>query len=98
MLPEWIPDSVKHKFIQEVNDVRPKARTTRRIREFAKADKLAKKEIRQRFVLNYKVSDNGNRVILRGIDENRDSLYVVLEKVIKDYKVTPGKLVAGQYD
>lgn len=97
-LAEWIPDSVKHKFIQEVNDVHPKARTTRRIREFAKADALAKKEIRQRFVLSYKVSNNGNRIILRGIDENRDSLYVVLDKVTKDYKITPGKLVAGQYD
>jgi len=35
---------------------------------------------------------------LEGIDENRDSLYVVLDKVFKDYKLTPGKLVAGQYD
>ncbi|WP_398452388.1 hypothetical protein AB3466_14570 [Sphingobacterium thalpophilum] len=97
-LAEWIPDSVKYKFASEVNDVHPKARTTRRIREFAKADELARKEVRQRFVLNYTVSGNGNRVILRGIDENRDSLYVVLDKVIKDYKISPGKLVAGQYD
>lgn len=97
-LTEWIPDSVKYKFAHEVNDVHPKARTTRRIREFAKADELARKEMRQRFVLHYTVSNQGNRIILSGIDENRDSLYVVLDKVIKDYKLTLGKLVAGQYD
>lgn len=97
-LEEWMPDSVRHKFADEVNDVHPKARTTRRIREFAKADELAKKETRKRFVVNYAVYDNGNKVILRGVDENRDSLYVVLDRVVKDYKLAPGKLVAGQYD
>ncbi|NGM66241.1 hypothetical protein [Sphingobacterium sp. SGR-19] len=97
-LEEWLPDSVKSKFADEVNDVHPKARTTRRIREFAKADELAKKEVRQRFVVNYTVYDKGNKVILVGIDENRDSLYVVLDRVIKDHKLAPGKLVAGQYD
>lgn len=97
-LEEWMPDSVKHKFADEVNYVHPKARTTRRIREFSKADELAKKESRQRFVVNYSVYDNGNKVILEGVDENRDSLYVVLDKVNKDYKLRPGKLVSGQYN
>jgi len=55
-----------------VNYVDPKARTTRRIREFAQADERAKNEIRKRFVINYKVFDDGNKVILEGIDENRN--------------------------
>ncbi|WP_437917907.1 hypothetical protein [Sphingobacterium sp. LRF_L2] len=97
-LTEWIPDSIKTKFSNEVDDVHNKARTTRRIREFAKSDALAKNEIRQRFVVRYQVVDAGNRVVLEGIDENRDSIYVVLDRVKKDYKLSPGKLVAGQYD
>jgi len=68
---EWIPDSIKGKFANEAEYVHPKARTTRRLREFATAEKSAKREIRERFVVQYNVIDNGNRVILKGVDENR---------------------------
>ncbi|MCL7987293.1 hypothetical protein M8998_04985 [Sphingobacterium sp. lm-10] len=95
---EWIPESVRPKFAQEVNDVHPRARTTRRIREFARADTLAEQEVRRRFVVRYTAQQQGGRVILEGIDENRDSLYVVLDRVDKHVKLRPGKLVAGEYD
>lgn len=97
-LEEWIPAEVKRRLGNEADYVHPKARTTRRLREFAKADELAKREIRQRFVVRYTIQNDGERVILRGVDENRDSLYVVLDRVKKDYKISPGKLVAGQYE
>lgn len=97
-LEEWIPESIKSKFANEVDYVHPKARTTRRIREFAKSDELAQKEIRKRFMVHYTVIDDGNRVVLEGVDENKDKLYVVLDKAAKDYNVAPGKLVTGQYD
>src|SRR5690606_1972603 len=97
-LAEWLPDSLRYRLTDEWNLVHPKARTTRRLREFAKAEQLAEKEVRQRMKLSYKEYDAGNRVVLEGIDENRDSLYVVLERVVKDYAVTPGKLVSGQYE
>lgn len=96
-LEDWIPVDVKKRLGNEANYVDPKARTTRRLREFAKSDELAKKEIRQRFVVSYAIEDEGERITLEGIDEHRDSLYVVLQKVKKDYKVSPGKLVAGEY-
>ena len=95
---DWIPDSIRPLFDQEVNYVHPRARTTRRIRSIEQGRKEAAKAIRERFVVNYQVFDDGQRVILSGIDENRDSLYVVLDKVDKDFKLTPGKLVPGQYD
>ncbi|WDF70428.1 hypothetical protein PQ465_08635 [Sphingobacterium oryzagri] len=97
-LAEWIPSEVKARLGDEAAYVDSRARTARRLREFAKADQMAQKEIRQRFVVSYKIEQNGNRVVLQGIDENRDSLYVVLDKVKKDYKISPGKLDAGQYD
>ncbi|MFD2965766.1 hypothetical protein [Sphingobacterium bambusae] len=97
-LAEWIPAEVKARLGNEASYVDARARTARRLREFAKADQMAQKEIRQRFVVSYKIEQNGNRVVLHGIDENRDSLYVVLDKVKKDYKISPGKLDAGQYD
>ncbi|WP_028297387.1 hypothetical protein [Olivibacter sitiensis] len=97
-LDEWIPEEARLRIGEEVNFVHPRARTTRRIREFAKADELAKKEIRKRFVIDYEVIDGGNRIVLNGIDENKDSIYVVLDRVKKDYKLSPGKLDAGQYD
>ncbi|MFD2598745.1 hypothetical protein ACFSQ3_07255 [Sphingobacterium corticis] len=95
---QWIPKEIKQKFATEVDDVHPRARTTRRIREFARADELAKEEVRRRFVVHYDVFNNGNEVVLRGVDENNDSLYVQLDRVNKHFKLAPGKLDAGQYD
>ena len=97
-LAEWIPDSVKVRLGNEADYVHPKARTTRRRRAFDKADELASKEERSRFILHYQVEDGGNRVILSGINENTDSLFVVLDRIEKDYKISPSKLVAGEYD
>lgn len=97
-IEQWMPQSVKSTLGNEAEYVHAKARTTRRIREFAQADSLAWKEVRQRFVVQYALANNGNTVILNGLDENQDSLYVRLEKVKRDYKISEGKLVAGQYE
>ncbi len=95
---EWIPDSVKPRLGDEANYVYPRARTTRRLREFARADELASREVRERFVVRYKVTNGGERVILNGVDENRDTIYVELDRVTKDYKISSSKLEAGKYD
>lgn len=97
-LADWMPAKVKASLGDEANYVAKPARTARRLREFAKADALAAKEIRERFVVSYKIIDGGNRVILNGIDEHRDSIYVVLDRAIRDYKISPGKFAAGHYD
>lgn len=97
-LADWIPAKVKTSLGDEANYVAKPARTARRLREFAKADELAAKELRERFVVSYKIIDGGNRVILTGIDEHRDAIYVVLDRVIRDYKISPGKFEAGYYD
>ncbi len=94
---EWIPADVKARLGNEADYVHPRARTTRRLREFARADELAARETRERFIVQYQVHNGGDRVILNGIDENRDSLYVVLDRVAKDFKISKGRLEAGNY-
>jgi hypothetical protein len=47
-------------------------------------------------VLKYTTTD-GSRVILKGINENRDSLYVVLDKVNRKYVLPGSALNAGRY-
>ena len=96
-LDEWMPAQVKASLGDEANYVAGPARTARRIREFARADELAAKESRQRFVVSYQILDGGNRVILKGTDENKDSIDVVLDRVRRDYKISPGKIEAGNY-
>ena len=71
-----------------------RAASTRRVREFEEnADKYDK---RKRQVLKYETTD-GSRIILTGINENNDSIYVVLDKVDKKYALTKSDLVAGKY-
>jgi hypothetical protein len=48
-------------------------------------------------ILNYRTVD-GSRVVLRGINENQDSVYVVLNRVNRKYALSESTLVAGKYD
>jgi hypothetical protein len=48
------------------------------------------------FVLHYE-RPSDTRIILYGLNENKDSIYVILDKVDKQYLLSPGKLEAGQY-
>jgi len=96
-LKEWIPANALERIGEEVDFVDPRARTTRRKREFAKSDELAKKELRKRFVVHYTLLNGGDRVVLEGTDEHLDSLYVVLDKVKKAYNISTSLLDAGRY-
>jgi|GEM_PF-3158373 len=71
-----------------------KAASTRRDREFAEAPKNEK---RNRMILNYETKD-GSRVILRGINESKDSVYVVLDRVNRQYALSESTLQAGKYE
>lgn len=48
------------------------------------------------FVLHYEKPGPG-RIILYGLNENKDSIYVILDKVDKQYLLSPGNISAGQY-
>ncbi|MBT1703924.1 hypothetical protein KK060_11570 [Fulvivirgaceae bacterium PWU20] len=90
----WISKKAWSNIGEEVNFIDPRASSTRRNREFAEAGKKLDK--RNRMVLQYQ-TDDGQRVILQGLNEDQDSLYVVLDKVDRQYILSKSDLVAGKY-
>ncbi|MBE7170805.1 MAG: hypothetical protein INR73_09450 [Williamsia sp.] len=90
----WIPREALVNIGEEVNKIDPLAASTRRTREYAAAPK---QEQRNRMVLHYQTTD-GNRVILTGIDEHRDSVQIVLERYNRPYALSKSNLQAGKYE
>lgn len=90
----WISAAAWQHIGNEVEFIDKRAASTRRDREFAEnADKYDK---RNRQVLKYETTD-GSRIILTGINEHNDSIYVVLDRVDKKYALSKSDLVAGKY-
>jgi hypothetical protein len=54
-------------------------------------------EKRDHLILTYQTTDGGRHVVLRGINEKKDSLYVVLDRVDRKYTLSESTLAAGQY-
>jgi hypothetical protein len=48
-------------------------------------------------VLRYDTSDNGNRVILSGVNDKNDSVYIVLDRIDRNFALTESSLQAGKY-
>jgi hypothetical protein len=89
----WIPAAALAHIGNEVDQIDPRAKSTRRVREYA----AAKFEKRNRMVLRYDALDDGNRVILSGINEKHDSIYIVLDRVDRNFALTESSLQAGKY-
>jgi hypothetical protein len=89
----WIPAGALAHIGKEVDQIDPRAASTRRDRDYAQA----KWEKRNRMILHYDTINNGDRVILSGIDERKDSVYIVLDRVHKNYVLTESSLQAGKY-
>ncbi|HLA52565.1 MAG TPA: hypothetical protein VK618_04645, partial [Flavitalea sp.] len=90
---EWISPAALANIGDEVYKIDPRAITTRRKREYAEP---VRNEHRKRMVLNYQTTD-GNRVFLSGIDENKDSIQVTLDRVDRKYVLSPSSLNGGKY-
>jgi len=67
--------------------------TARRDREFATQPKNEK---RKKMLLHYETTD-GSHVVLNGIDENKDSIHIVLDRIDRPYRITQSTLDAGKY-
>jgi hypothetical protein len=93
---DWISDAAWKNIGDEVGFIDPKAASTRRNREF-QANK-GRYDERKRMVLDYKIEEGGDKVVLTGLNEDQKPLYVVLKKVERDYAISKGKLEAGRYD
>ena len=90
---DWISKDALKNMVGEVEAIPSWGRSTRRTRAYAK--KSPKDKLRDHMVLKYTALNNGERVILSGLNENSDSLYVVLDREKKNYAIPTIKLVAG---
>jgi hypothetical protein len=89
----WIPQEALANIGDENTKIDKRAWSTRRDREFAETSPPVK---RNRMILKYSTPTN-NRIILRGIDERKDSVLVVLDRINRKYALSESTLVAGQY-
>jgi hypothetical protein len=79
---------------QEYHQVDPAGLTGRRLKGI-KAERKQEGD-RKRMVLNYATTD-GKKVTLKGINDQKDSVYIVLNRVDKVYALKPSTLNAGKY-
>ncbi|MCE7040345.1 hypothetical protein [Dyadobacter sp. CY312] len=90
----WISKAALINIGDENKMLDPRGASTRRDREFAAKPR---KDKRNKMILNYNTTD-GSRVVLSGINENKDSIYVVLNRVERPYVLSKSTLNAGKYD
>lgn len=92
----WIPKEALAIIGPEAPKIESIAYSTRRVKGIeAESSRPVK---RNRMILKYQVINNGARVILSGINENKDSIHVVLDRYNKNYALTRSTLEAGKYD
>jgi hypothetical protein len=91
---DWIPKEARANIRDENTAIDQIALSSRRTKGIA--DELKDKRKRNQMILSYSTTD-GNHVILKGINERKDSIYVVLDKVSRKYALTDSKLQAGKY-
>jgi hypothetical protein len=89
----WISKVAWQHIGDEKNMIDKRAWSERRDREFAVKPREQK---RNRMVLKYDTID-GSRVILSGINERKDSIYVVLDRYDRKYVLPKSTLSAGKY-
>jgi hypothetical protein len=88
----WISAEAWSHIGNEVDRINPLAASARRDREYADA----KPEKRNRMILHYNTVD-GSRIILSGIDDRKDSIYIVLDRNPRPYALSESSLQAGSY-
>ncbi|MES2520145.1 MAG: hypothetical protein V4585_18655 [Bacteroidota bacterium] len=94
-IDNWIPQVALANIGPEAPKIEPIAQSTRRIKGIEAENKPAK---RKHLILKYTVLDHGNRVLLSGINEKKDSIHVILDRYDKKYALSRSSLEAGKYD
>jgi hypothetical protein len=89
----WISKTAWQHIGDEKTMIDKHAWSARRDREFAVKPREQK---RNRMILKYDTTD-GSRVILSGINERKDSIYVVLDRYDRKYVLPKSTLSAGKY-
>ncbi|GAB2788624.1 hypothetical protein GCM10027275_36930 [Rhabdobacter roseus] len=91
----WIPKTALAIIGPEDPKIHPLGRSTRRTQGIERESRPGK---RNRMVLSYTILNGGDRVVLSGIDEKKDSIRVVLDRYDKKYALSRSTLEAGHYD
>lgn len=91
----WIPKEALANIGPEDPKIEAIARSSRRTKGIKAESKPSK---RNRIILKYTVLDDGNRVLLSGINENKDSIHVTLNRYTKKYALSRSTLEAGKYN
>ncbi|MFT3822583.1 MAG: hypothetical protein QM731_01635 [Chitinophagaceae bacterium] len=92
---DWISNDAQHNMVGEIEAIPAIGRSTRRTRAYEKDVPLDR--FRDRMVLKYEAVNGGERVILSGLNERSDSLYIVLDKVNRKYLLPESVLQGGKY-
>jgi hypothetical protein len=95
-LASWIPEQALRSIGPEDEKIAPIARSTRRTRGIVSETKREDGK-RGTMTLRYTVQNGGSRVILSGLNETKDSIYVVLDRVNRHYALSESSLQAGTY-
>ncbi|MFX1708307.1 hypothetical protein PV783_30380 [Chitinophaga sp. CC14] len=90
---DWIPAAARENIGDESLKIAPIALSARRAKDYAAAPA---RENRKRFTVKYSTGD-GSHVILTGVDENKNNIYVVLDRIDRKYTLAPSTLQAGKY-
>lgn len=91
----WIPKEALAVIGNEDSKIEPIARSARRTKGIKSESKPVE---RNKMILTYTVLDGGNKVLLSGINENKDSIHVTLERYTKKYALSRSTLEAGKYN
>lgn len=90
----WINPEAKARLGEEDSRIADIARSTRRTRGIV--SEKAREVNRPHMTLHYD-TDDGKHVVLRGVNEKNDSIYVVLDRVDRAYSLSRSTLDAGKY-
>ena len=82
--------------VSEINTIPEAGRSTRRVRAYTRKVPLDK--MRDRMVLHYDTDETGKNIVLKGVNENNDSIQVVLRRLEKKYLLPESVFVGGKYD
>lgn len=90
----WIPKEGLANIGDENLKIDRAALSARRAKGIAEEQKDKRK--RNHMILKYDTRD-GSHVVLTGVDEKKNQVYIVLDRYKKDYVLKDSKLVAGKY-
>jgi len=93
---DWISTDSEKYMVSEINAIPEAGKSTRRTRAYTRKVPLDK--MRDRMVLHYQTDQTGRDVLLQGVNENNDSIYVVLQRLEKKYLLPESIFVGGRYD